>query len=120
MCIRDRLCRESEKLSLELSGFIRDIRQLVPDTVLCGLLEILTGCGCIELCNTAQSNVLLWNAEDMEGFTYSIQQELYWEIITEKGSVGNFRSIPLNREKDTEKKKLEINWFDLFCSVFGC
>lgn len=56
----------------------------------------------------------------MEGFTYSIQQELYWEIITEKGSVGNFRSIPLNREKDTEKKKLEINWFDLFCSVFGC
>ena len=24
------------------------------------------------------------------------------------------------REKDTEKKKLEINWFDLFCSVFGC
>ena len=114
------LCRESEKLSLELSGFIRDIRQLVPDTVLCGLLEILTGCGCIELCNTAQSNVLLWNAEDMEGFTYSIQQELYWEIITEKGSVGNFRSIPLNREKDTEKKKLEINWFDLFCSVFGC
>lgn len=97
---------------------LEEVRQLLPESVLYALAELLTGCGCEEVTATGTRMVLAWNPEGSRPFTYNEQKEYYWEIKAGKGKVEKVSCFELGQEADLDKRRLEFSWDNKICRVF--